>query len=68
MPIEDPKRKLYSNQYKKIIKDNETELQVIGSEVKLGNRIGSLKEEDMKRFGQKYSDLKNLKQANEEKL
>ncbi len=50
MPIEDRKRKINLNQFKKTIRENETELQVIGSEVKLGNRIGSLKEEDMKRF------------------
>lgn len=52
-------------QLKQTIKDNETELQVIGSEVKLGQRIGSLKEEDMRRFAEKYNDLRSLKQSNE---
>jgi len=36
--------------------------------VKLGQRIGDLKEEDMRKFGEKYNDLKNLKQSNEDKL
>jgi hypothetical protein len=41
---------------------------VIGSEVKLGQRIGSLKEEDMRKFAEKFNDLRGLKQGNEERL
>ena len=50
---------------KKNIKDNETELQVIGSEVKLGQRINSFGEEDMKKFAEKFNDIRTLKQGNE---
>lgn len=68
MPGEDTQRLPPPIQLKRLVKDNETELQVIASEVKLGQRIGDLKEEDMRKYGEKFNDLKNLKHANEEKL
>jgi hypothetical protein len=40
-------------------------LQVIGSEVKLGQRINSFGEEDMKKFAEKFNDIRTLKQGNE---
>ncbi len=55
-------------QLKQVIRDNETELQVIGSEVKLGQRVGSLAEPELRKYAEKYNDLKGLKTANEERL
>jgi hypothetical protein len=56
------------NHYKKLVKQNDEDLQLISSEVTFKGRINTLTEEERAKLGERYGDIQNLKKINEETL
>ena len=50
MPGQDPQCKISNIQLKKSIKDTESELQIIAHEVKLNSKIGTITDDDKKKY------------------
>ena len=55
-------------QYKKLIKDNSDDLQIISGEIAFKSKVGSIPDSERKKFAEKYEDLVQLKKINEDTL
>ena len=51
-------------EYKRLLRGNEEELQLISSEVTFKAKVNELTEADKQKMGEKYSDIANLKKIN----
>ena len=50
------------------MREAEAERQVIEHEVKLSSKLGEIKEENKRKYAEKYQDLSTLKLMHEDKL